>query len=96
MYLVFDLPRAGDSPYPSAHTVAFWLHREFEKWSERHQISYKTKYHKNKLRLILATDQEYQFFMWSWNPDLTVSGTISGRTIDPIWSRYTVVDPPKH
>jgi len=92
MYLVFDLPQAGGYTFPSAHTVAFWLHREFEKWSERYQIDHKTKFHKDKLRLILDTEQEYHFFMLTWNPDFKISGT----TLSTIWASYSVVDPPKH
>lgn len=92
MYLVFDLPPAVEQVFPSAHTVAFLLHREFDKWSDKYQIKYKTKFHKNRLRFILDTDSEYHFFMWSWNPDLT----ISTRNIDAQWARYEVVSPPKH
>ena len=82
MYLVFDLSGAGNPAYPS-----YYLHREFDLWSERHQIPYRTKYHKDKLRLILANDSEYHFFMLTWNPDPVIPRQ---------WVEFTVVDPPKH
>jgi len=82
MYLVFDLSGEGNPAYPS-----YYLHREFDLWSERHQIPYRTKYHKDKLRLILANDSEYHFFMLTWNPDATLPRQ---------WAEFTVVDPPKH
>ena len=92
MYLVFDLPPAGASTFPSAHTVAFLLHREFEKWSNRYQIEHRTKFHKNRLRFVLTTEQEYHFFMLTWTPDMS----ISGRTLDSEWSKFEVVNPPKY
>lgn len=92
MYLVFDLPESGGSTFPSAHTVAFWLHREFEKWSDRYQIDHRTKFHKGRLRLILETEQEYNFFMLTWNPDYF----ISSRQLDQKWANWEVVEPPKH
>lgn len=91
MYLVFDLPASGDN-YPSAHTIAFWLHREIDEWSKRYQIEYKTKFHKSRLRLIFASDDLYFFFMVGWNPNYT----INNHSIDPKWSRFTVINPPKH
>jgi hypothetical protein len=91
MYLVFDLPDSGDY-FPSSHTVAFWLHREFDLWSQKYQVEYKTKFHKNKLRLIMNSESNYHFFLLSWNPNYT----INNRTIDPEWAMPTIVDPPKH
>ena len=82
MYLVFDLAGDGNPAYPS-----FYLHREFDRWSKQYQIPYKTKYHKDRLRLILANDSEYHFFMWSWNPDPEIPRQ---------WVEFIVVDPPKH
>jgi hypothetical protein len=92
MYLVFDLPPVADHVFPSAHTVAFWLHREFERWSERYQIEHRTKYHKNRLRLIFSSDQEYNFFMITWNPDMM----ISSRQLDSNWAKFEVVNLPKY
>jgi hypothetical protein len=92
MYLVFDLPKAGASTFPNAHAVAWLLHREFDAWKERHQIEYKTKFHKDTLRLIFSTESEYHFFMLSWNPNVQVNSV----SIDPKWAKPRVVDPPKH
>lgn len=92
MYLVFDLPEPGGSVFPTAHTVAFLLHRELDAWHEKHQIPYKTKYHKNRLRLIFSNENEYYFFMLSWNPNML----INGNRLDSKWAVVTVVDPPKH
>lgn len=91
MYLVFDLPEMSDDN-PSPHTVAFWLHREFEQWHNKYQVPYKTKFHKNRLRLIMNSDSDYNFFLLSWNPDFNVSGY----KVDQIWSKPSVIDPPKH
>jgi hypothetical protein len=92
MYLVFDLPPSVEHMFPSAHTVAFWLHREFDKWSDRYQIAYKTKFHKSRMRFILASEQEYHFFMLTWNPNMM----LSNRTIEDKWSKFEVVEPPNH
>jgi hypothetical protein len=92
MYLVFDLPETGDSAFPTAHTIAFWLHREFDLWATKHEVEYKTKFHKNRLRLIMNSDSDYHFFLLSWDPKYS----ISHRTIDPEWGKPTIVDPPKH
>ena len=91
MYLVFDLPKLGDND-PSTHTVAFLLHREIDLWYEKYQIAYKTKFHKNRLRLIFSNEDDYFFFMLSWNPNMSISGT----KLDPEWVKPRVVDPPKH
>jgi hypothetical protein len=93
MYLVFDLPQPGGTSFPTAHAVAFWLHRELERWHERYEIPYKTKFHKNRLRLIMDNEADYHFFMLSWNPDFTLNGLYK---IDPSWSKVRVVNPPKH
>lgn len=90
MYLVFDLPEMGDDD-PSPHTVAFLLHRELDLWSEKHQVEYKTKFHKNRLRFILSSERDYHFFMLSWNPNLV----IAGHRLDEEWVKPRVVDPPK-
>jgi hypothetical protein len=82
MYLVFDLSGEGNPAYPS-----YYLHREFDLWSAHYGIPYKTKYHKDKLRLILANDNEYHFFMLTWNPDANIPRQ---------WVGFEVVDPPKH
>jgi hypothetical protein len=91
MYLVFDLPEPGDD-FPTAHTIAFWLHREFDKWAEHYQVEYKTKYHKQRLRLIMSNDKDYHFFLLSWNPE----HLISGYTVEGKWAKPNIVDPPKH
>lgn len=92
MYLVFDLPAAGVDTYPSAHVVAYWLHNELDKWNNRYQIEYRTKYHKNTLRLVFGNETEYHFFMLSWNPDMY----IAGHRLDEKWSKMRVMNPPKH
>lgn len=91
MYLVFDLPTPGDD-FPSAHTVAFWVHRELDNWFQKHQIVYKTKYHKNRLRVIFSNEDEYYFFMLSWNPNYTIAGV----KMEDKWSKYRVIHTPKH
>ena len=77
--------------HPTAHVVAYWLHREFDNWSEKYEIEYKTKFHKNRVRFLLNTEQEYYFFMISWNPDYLVNND----PLDKSWALFTVVDPPK-
>ena len=91
MYLVFDLPKLAEVD-PSPHAIAFWLHRELDRWQERHNIAYKTKYHKNRLRLIMDSEANYHFFMLSWNPDFY----LNNYRIDEKWSKVRVIDPPKH
>jgi hypothetical protein len=91
MYLVFDLPDGSDYA-PSAHTIAYWLHREFDTWHEKYQIPYKTKFHKDRLRFILSTTEEYTFFMLSWDPNYK----LNGYKIDPFWATFTIVEPPKY
>jgi hypothetical protein len=94
MYLVFDLPEVGEDKFPSAHTIAFWLHREFDLWATHHEVAYKTKFHKNKLRLIMNSDSDYHFFMLSWNPDFSLLPGF--HKIDPVWSKPQIINPPKH
>ena len=91
MYFVFDLPTPGADTIPTAHTVAFWLHREFDEWSMKYHIPYRTKFHKNRLRFILGNDTEYHFFLLSWNPNLII-GTY---TMEPEWIRPHVIETPK-
>jgi len=91
MYLVFDLPEPG-TDFPTPHIVAFWVHRELDNWSQKHQLKYKTKFHKNRIRLIFPTEDEYYFFMISWDPNYN----INGYRIDTEWSKFRVVEPPKH
>jgi hypothetical protein len=92
MYLVFDLPPAGGYITPSAHTIAYWLHREIDAWYTRHGIEYRTKFHKTKLRLIFSTEQEYNFFMMSWAPNFD----FRGYKIEEKWAKFTVANPPKY
>lgn len=92
MYLVFDLPKAGVNTYPSAHVVAYWLHSELEKWGRHHQTEYRTKYHKNTLRLIMPSERDYNFFMLSWNPDMY----LAGHRLEDKWSRFRAIYTPKH
>lgn len=91
MYLVFGLPEMGDND-PSPHTIAFWLHREIDLWAEKYQITYKTKFHKNRLRLVFSNDSEYHFFMLSWSPNFY----IGGHKLDEHWSKPKVVNLPKY
>ena len=95
MYLVFDLPE-WESENPSAPTIAFVVHRELGLWHERYQIDYKTKFHKNRLRLIFPTDTEYTFFLMTWTPSPDV--IVVGRriTLEDKWVRPRIVSPPKH
>jgi hypothetical protein len=92
MYLVFELPKPGGDDYPSAHAVAFWLHREFDRWFERFELPYKTKFHKNNLRLIFTKDEEYTFFLLSWQPNFMLNGI----RIPEHWAMPRMVNPPKH
>ena len=91
MYLAFDLPDPRDNN-PSAHTVAFCIHRELDKWGNRYQIEFKTKYHKNRLRLIFPIENEYHFFMLTWSPNTVVSG----HSLPDIWLQPRAVEVPKH
>ena len=92
MYLAFDLPSAGSKDFPTAHIIAYWLHREFDSWEQIHQVPYRTKFHKNKLRLIFSTEAEYYFFMISWKPSFIINGV----TLDESWARFAVINPPMH
>lgn len=91
MYLVFDLPKL-EGVHPSPHEVAVLLHREFERWHKQYQITYKTKFHKTRLRLILKDEEEYTFFLMSWQPN----PYIQGARIEDEWLKPRMIDPPKH
>jgi hypothetical protein len=87
MYLVFDLPSGAGGM--AAAQVLGALRSGFKKWSEKYEIAYQTKTHKYTCRLIFAEDRDYHFFMWSWDPEIYMPR-------HPTWSRFRVVDPPKH
>ena len=95
MYLVFDLPD-WKSENPTASTVAYVIHRELALWEEKYQVKYQTKFHKNRLRLIFPTDEEYTFFLMCWTPFHNV--IVNGRLIvlDDKWLKPRSVNPPKH
>lgn len=62
MYLEFILPDSH------AYFVNRHLDRELDAWSQRYQISYRTKTVKYRKRVTFDQDSAYEFFLLTWQP----------------------------
>jgi hypothetical protein len=74
MYIEFSLPiRPGVAIYVIADALKVW--------SQKYQIPYKSKIHKDFKRVTFDSDESYSLFAMTWNPDQT----------HPVLSRWRIV-----
>ena len=65
MYLEFPLPHGAGGA--AAGTALVQLRKKLARWSEQHNIAHSAKIYKYTYRISFDKDQNYSFFMSSWN-----------------------------
>jgi hypothetical protein len=66
MYIEFSLPQG--SAGQAAQQADYIISRELREWSEKYEISYRTKHVKYFKRVTFDDESHYAFFAMTWNP----------------------------
>lgn len=66
MFIEFYLPEGVQGQI--AASMYHLVREDLDKWSNRYNVSYRCKHVKYRLRVTFDRDQDYSFFVTTWNP----------------------------